>query len=57
MGLGFLAVVLLFLTVSIPMMERHNEQRRADYAAYKKRTSMLLLLPPKKERTEREAFL
>ncbi|MBR5366431.1 MAG: DUF1295 domain-containing protein [Clostridia bacterium] len=57
MGLGFLAVVLLFLTVSIPMMERHNEQRRTDYAAYKKRTSMLLLLPPKKERTEREAFL
>ena len=57
MGLGFLAVVLLFLTVSIPMMERRNAQRRPDYAAYKKRTSMLLLLPPKKEEPEREAFL
>ncbi len=52
MGLGFLAVVFLFLTVSIPMMEQHNVQRRADYSAYQKRTSMLLLLPPKKEAEE-----
>jgi len=47
-GLGFLAIIALFLTVSIPMMEKHNAERRADYAEYKKKTSMLLLLPRKK---------
>ena len=46
-GIGFLTIIALFLIVSIPMMERHNEERRADYADYKKRTSMLLLLPRK----------
>lgn len=44
-GLGFLSIIVLFLTVSIPMMEKHNLSRRADYAAYKATTSMLLLLP------------
>ncbi len=48
LGLGFLLIVALFLFVSIPMMERHNLERRADYAAYKAKTSMLLLLPEKK---------
>ena len=48
LGLGFLSIIALFLTVSIPMMEKHNEARRADYPAYKARTSMLLLLPSKK---------
>jgi len=48
LGLGFLTIILLFLFVSIPMMEKHNSERRADYAEYKKRTSPLLLLPPKK---------
>lgn len=43
-GLGFLLIILLFLFVSIPMMEKHNLERRADYAAYQERTSMLLLL-------------
>ncbi len=47
-GLGFLTIVLLFLTISIPMMEKHNLERRSDYAAYKATTSMLLLLPKKK---------
>lgn len=47
-GLGFLSIIVLFLTVSIPLMEKHNLSRRADYAAYKAATSMLLLLPPKK---------
>ncbi|MBS7262512.1 MAG: DUF1295 domain-containing protein [Eubacteriales bacterium] len=47
-GLGFLLIVALFCAVSIPMMERHNAERRADYAAYKRRTSVLLPLPPRK---------
>ena len=47
-GLGFLSILLLFLTVSIPMMEKHNLERRADYADYREKTSMLLLLPNRK---------
>ena len=50
LGLGFLSIFLLFLFVSIPMMEKHNLERRADYAAYRARTSVLLPLPPKKEK-------
>ena len=48
-GLGFLLIIALFLSVSIPMMEKHNLERRPDYAEYKKRTSMLLLLPPRRQ--------
>ena len=48
LGLGFLSIIILFLTVSIPMMERHNAERRVDYAEYKEKTSMLLLWPSKK---------
>ena len=47
-GLGFLSIIALFLLVSIPMMEKHNAERRIDYAEYKEKTSMLLLLPNKK---------
>ncbi len=46
-GLGFLSIIVLFLIVSIPMMEKHNMERRPDYAAYQARTSRLLLLPQK----------
>ena len=46
-GLGFLLIIALFLSVSIPMMERHNMERRTDYGDYKRRTSVLLLLPNK----------
>ena len=48
LGAGFVTIILLFLFASIPMMERHNAERRPDYAEYKARTSMLFLLPPKK---------
>ena len=48
LGLGFLSIIILFLSVSIPMMEKHNAQRRKDYSEYKARTSMVLLLPRKK---------
>ena len=48
-GLGFLSIIALFLVVSIPMMEKHNMERREDYAAYKEKTSMLLLLPTREK--------
>ncbi|MBP5429029.1 MAG: DUF1295 domain-containing protein [Clostridia bacterium] len=54
LGLGFLSIWILFFTVSIPMMERHNLARREDYAAYRARTSVLIPLPPKKEREDRD---
>ncbi len=49
LGLGFLSIILLFLFVSIPMMEKHNMQRRTDYEAYKARTSVLIPLPNRKQ--------
>jgi len=47
-GLGFLLIIILFSAASTPMMEKHNLERRPDYAAYQKKTSVLLLLPNKK---------
>ena len=47
-GLGFLSIIILFLVVSIPLMEKHNLERRVDYKEYKEKTSMLLILPNKK---------
>ena len=44
----WLFFIALFLFVSIPMMEKHNAERRIDYAEYKEKTSMLLLLPNRK---------
>ena len=44
-GLWFLSIIALFLFVSIPMMEKHNLDRRPDYAGYKSKTSMLLPFP------------
>ena len=46
-GLGFLSITVLLLAVSIPMMEKHNLERRGDYEAYRAKTSALLLLPNK----------
>ena len=54
LGLGFLSIFALFLFVSIPMMEKHNLERRSDYEAYRARTSVLIPLPPKKENPERD---
>ena len=48
-GLGFLSIVLLFLFISIPMMEKHNLERRDDYKEYQEQTSMLFILPNKKK--------
>ncbi|MBR6950748.1 MAG: DUF1295 domain-containing protein [Oscillospiraceae bacterium] len=44
-GLGFVPILGVFLFASIPMMEKHNSERREDYAEYKNVTSPLLLLP------------
>ena len=46
-GIGFLAIIAIFLFISIPMMEQHNLERRADYAAYQARTPVLIPLPGK----------
>ena len=46
-GLGFLSIILLFCLVSIPMMERHNMERRADYSAYRAKTPVLIPFPKK----------
>ncbi|MBR6322815.1 MAG: DUF1295 domain-containing protein [Lachnospiraceae bacterium] len=46
-GLGFLSIIALFMFVSIPMMEKHNLERRPDYAVYREKTSRIFLLPPK----------
>ena len=43
--IGVIAMILLFNFISIPMMEKHNTERRADYPTYKSCTSRLLLLP------------
>ena len=47
LGVGALSIAALFLFVSIPMMERHNAERREDYAEYREKTSMLFLMPRK----------
>jgi len=47
-GLGFLSIIALFLLVSIPMMEKHNLERRPDYARYRERTPMLVPLPKRR---------
>jgi steroid 5-alpha reductase family enzyme len=49
-GLGFLTIVILFLSISIPMMEKHNKERRVDYEEYKATTSVLFLLPRRKQK-------
>ncbi len=54
LGLGFMTIVLLFLTVSVPMMEKHNLERRPDYADYQARTPMLLPFPAKDRREARQ---
>ena len=48
-GLGFPSIIALFLLVSIPMMEKHNLERRPDYARYRERTPMLVPLPKRRQ--------
>lgn len=41
-GMGPLAITLMFLFISIPMIEKRMMKRRSDYAAYRERTSRLI---------------
>ncbi len=47
-------MTLLFVLISIPMMENRLTETKKGYDAYQKRTSMLLLLPPRKGQAEAE---
>lgn len=47
-GIGALSVAILFNTVSIPLMEHRQMNRRSDYADYRATTSRLILRPHKK---------
>jgi steroid 5-alpha reductase family enzyme len=46
-GIGFLSMVILFVFVSIPMMEK-RQMHKAGYSEYKKKVSMLVPWFPKK---------
>lgn len=45
---GFIPMLLLFIFISIPLMEKHNLEKRPAYEEYKRQTSMLLILPRRK---------
>lgn len=45
---GFVAMLILFLTVSIPMMEGRNRERRPGYSQVVERVSLFVPWPPKK---------
>jgi steroid 5-alpha reductase family enzyme len=45
---GPLAIIVMFLAASIPMLEKRSAERRPGWAAYRARTSMLLLRPPRR---------
>jgi steroid 5-alpha reductase family enzyme len=48
---GAVLITLLFLFISIPMIEKKLLKTRSGYEEYKQRVSMLLLLPPKKSKS------
>ncbi len=45
-----ICMILLFVFISIPMIEKRLIKSKEDYLGYKRRTSMLLLLPQRKEK-------
>ncbi len=47
-GFGYILMVLLFVFISIPLMEKHNLKKRPAYKEYQEHTSMLLILPKRK---------
>lgn len=53
---GPVLMTLMFLFISIPMMEKRLIASRADYADYRRRTSVLLLLPPRKTEGSNETL-
>ncbi len=44
-SVGFIAMVVLFLVISIPLMEKRQRFKKPEYETYMKRTNMLLPLP------------
>ncbi|HAC81564.1 MAG TPA: hypothetical protein DCG06_14795 [Deltaproteobacteria bacterium] len=46
-GIGVLAMFLMFVFASIPMMDTRSRERRPGFADYEARTSSLMLWPPK----------
>lgn len=46
--IGSLLIDLLFIFISVPLIETHNKEKRPDYTLYIKETSMILLLPKKR---------
>ena len=54
-GFGAIAMILLFVFISIPMMERRMRASRGDeYNEYVNRVSMLIPLPPRRSPDERD---
>ena len=51
-GVGALAITIMFILASIPMMDDREEKRRVGFAEYRRRTSMLIPLPPRSEINE-----
>lgn len=51
---GMIAMICLFLFISIPLAEKRQLKRRKDFAEYRKTTSMLLLLPNRKIKKEED---
>ncbi len=47
-GIGFLVMLILFVFISVPMMDRRHREKRPEYEGYIKRVSALIPLPPKK---------
>ncbi len=47
--IGPLAILLLFLFVSIPLMEKHLLEKRSDYTAYQQRVSPFVPWPQRKQ--------
>lgn len=47
-GLGFILMIILFRFASIPLMEKHNLEKRPAYKEYMEKTSMFFILPNKK---------
>jgi len=46
-GIGALSMILLFVFISIPMMDQRSLEKRPEYGEYMKRVSSLVPLPPK----------
>ena len=47
-GIGALAMIILFVFISIPMMEKRQLENKPEYADYRKEVSSLIPRPPKR---------